>query len=298
MWKSHLQKKDDARDAKATDKRGAAEGNCHVLVIDVQAVKIAPLLNASACYYKTKLVVHNFTIYDLKSNNARCCLWDESEGELVASVFATCLVKYIEDKFTDGLPIVIYSDGCTNQNRNAMMSNALLDLSIKMNISITQKFLEKGHTQMEVDSVHSAIECKLKNKVIYLPTDYIQVCLDARTRPSPYEVLYLNHSYFVNYSCKDLQRYLSIRPGSKTGDPCVTDIRQLNYKPDGTIEYKLNYRSVWMTLPRNPILLQETFFPQLYDSRLKIPKRKYDDLQDLLDVIPQQFHQFYINLPN
>jgi hypothetical protein len=25
-----------------------------------------------------------------------------------------------------------------------------------------QKYLEKGHTQMEVDSVHAVIECKLK----------------------------------------------------------------------------------------------------------------------------------------
>lgn len=178
-WKKHLQKKDDARDAKAIDKQAAIEGSCHVLVMDVQAVKIAPLLTASACYYKNKLVVHNFTIYDLKSHAARCCLWDESEGELVASVFATCLIKYIQDKFNDDLPIVIYSDGCTSQNRNAIMANALLDYAIKNNKTIIQKFLEKFHTQMEVDSVHSAIECNLKKKDIYVPTDYIQICVGA-----------------------------------------------------------------------------------------------------------------------
>ncbi|OXA41441.1 hypothetical protein Fcan01_23603 [Folsomia candida] len=297
IWKIHLQNKDDARDAKAADKRDAQNGNCHALVMDVQAVKIAPLLNASACYYKTKLVVHNFTIYDLKSHDARCCLWDESEGELVASVFATCLVKYIEEKFTDDLPIVIYSDGCTNQNRNAMMSTALLDYAIKNNKIIIQKFLEKGHTQMEVDSVHSAIECKLKKKIIYLPTDYKQICVEARTKPSPYDVVYLNHEYFNNYSGHERQRYHSIRPGSKPGDPCVTDIRQLKYNPSGIVEYKLDYRSAWLNLPRNPRTLEDIVFPALYECRLKIPKRKYDDLQDLLQVIPQQFHDFYINLP-
>lgn len=35
------------------------------------------------------------------------------------------------------------------------------------NIQITHKILEKDHTQMEVDSSLSAIECQIKN--IYLP---------------------------------------------------------------------------------------------------------------------------------
>lgn len=198
VWKIHLQNKDDARDAKAIDKKNATEGKCHLLVMDVQAVKVAPLLNASACYYKSKLV-HNFTICDLKSHDAR---WDEPEGEVVASIFATCLIKYMEDKFNDNIPIVIYSDGCTNQNRNTMMSNALLEHAIKNKKNITQKFLEKGHTQMEVDSVHSAIECNLKKKTIYLPTDYINICVEARTKPSPYEVMYLTYDYFTDYSSK------------------------------------------------------------------------------------------------
>lgn len=41
-----------------------------------------------------------------------------------------------------------------------VVSNALLRLAVKCNVTITQKFLEKGHTQMEVDSVHSVIERK------------------------------------------------------------------------------------------------------------------------------------------
>lgn len=66
---------------------------------------------------------------------------------------------------------MVYSDACTAQNRNSILSNALLHLSFKYELSITQKFLEKGHTQMECDSVHSIIELNLKKKkqiVIYL----------------------------------------------------------------------------------------------------------------------------------
>lgn len=41
------------------------------------------------------------------------------------------------------------------------MSNALIELAVEKNTIIEQKYLEVGHTQMEVDSIHSSIERKL-----------------------------------------------------------------------------------------------------------------------------------------
>jgi hypothetical protein len=73
------------------------------------------------------------------------------------------------------------SDGCTYQNRNITLSNTLLKAAHDRNITIFQKYLEKGHTQMEVDSVHSVIERKLKNKPIYVPVNYIDIFEGART---------------------------------------------------------------------------------------------------------------------
>ncbi|KAJ4430673.1 hypothetical protein ANN_19264 [Periplaneta americana] len=37
-------------------------------------------LQASALYYKSKLQIHNFTIYDLQRNDGYCFLWNECEG--------------------------------------------------------------------------------------------------------------------------------------------------------------------------------------------------------------------------
>ena len=33
----------------------------------------------------------------------------------------------------------------------------------------------------------------------------------------------------------------SIRPGSSAGDPQVVDLRCLQYLPDGSVSYKINY---------------------------------------------------------
>ena len=60
---------------------------------------------------------------------------------------------------------------------------------------IEQHYLGIGHTQMEVDSVHSTIEHHLRNKEIYLPTGYVSVYREACVK-NPYSVKYLTHDFF------------------------------------------------------------------------------------------------------
>lgn len=93
----------------------------------------------------------------------------------------------------------IISDGCTYQNRNVVLGNALLKLAIEKNVIITQHYLEKGHTQMEVESIHSTIEGKLKNKEIYIPSDYAIICKEARPK-QPYQAHYLKYMFFKDFS--------------------------------------------------------------------------------------------------
>ena len=76
------------------------------------------------------------------------------------------------------------------------MSNALLHLCIKYDITITQKFLEKGHTQMKCDSVHSVIERKLKKTDCYLPSQPSQLTKEARIYPFPYTSKIINIQFF------------------------------------------------------------------------------------------------------
>lgn len=63
-------RKNRAREEKDTDKKSA--NKCHVFTQDVQSPKLAPCLQASAIYYKTKLCVHNFTMYNLATRETSC----------------------------------------------------------------------------------------------------------------------------------------------------------------------------------------------------------------------------------
>lgn len=297
----HQMKKQEARTEKDQDKNSSSD-DFKVFTMDMQAVLLSPKSNVSALYYKTKLAVHNFTLFDLKTKDGFCFLWHESEGGLVASVYASIVAYFLSQEIDkERKPnYILYSDGCTSQNRNVTMANALLNLAILKNVTIVQKYLERGHTQMECDSIHSTIERQLNKTVINVPADYVKICKDARKNPMPYHVQYLNHTFFKDFT--QLQYYNTIRPGITN---TVNDLRQLKYNSDGTIDYKLRHVDGWTALPRRrrascnnvtPTNLDD--LPSLYRGPIPIKKIKYDHLMSLKSTMAKDYHAFYDQLPH
>lgn len=304
-YRVHIEKSKQAREEKEKDKKGV---NNYVFTVDLQAVLMAPKSNVSTLYYKTKLQVHNLCFFNLKNKDGFCFIWNEVEGGLNAEEFASIWVDFLENKVISEIAaeeenktIIIYSDGCTYQNRNCILSNALLNIVMKhKNIAIEQKILEVGHTQMEADSMHSTIERHLKNKVINVPAEYISIAKHARKCPAPYNAKYLDYTYFKKFDM--IQFYKSIRPGKSIGDPKVTDIRALRYESNGSILYKTWYKDEWRPLPQrrsskyNPC--ETSDLPQLHQSRRKITARKFQDLQEIKKTLPSDYHKYYDDLPH
>lgn len=298
-YEQHIRRKNRARQEKETDKKKATSGEFILLCMDLESVKVCPYLTASALYFKTKLTCHNFTMYDLVTHQASCYWFDETCADLTASTFTSFVSDYIVRYcLTKGLHIVIYSDGCTYQNRNNIMANGLLNISIEHGVTITQKYLEPGHTQMECDAVHAAIERKLKNREIHLPSDYITVTKEARINPFPYEAIQINYDFVKDYNNKTNWRYSTIRPGRKPGEPVVVDLRVIQYRPDGTIYYKINFDDDWTELPVRPKKLNSVTYSALHVSPIPITSVKFNHLQQLKEVLPRDCHSFYDNLPH
>jgi len=60
--------------------------------------------------------------------------------------------------------VTFFSDSCSGQNRNQYVCAVLLYAVKTLPINIIEhKFLVKGHTMMECDSMHSAIEYAQKS---------------------------------------------------------------------------------------------------------------------------------------
>lgn len=303
IYKTHIIDKDRARSEKDSDKKKSLAGSCNVLTMDMQAVHLCPKLQASALYYSMKLKCHNFTIFNLATAQCSNYWWHECEGDVTAPCFASIIISYLKSHcLHKKLPIIIYSDGCGYQNRNSILSNALLNFAVQNQVRIEQKFLIKGHTQMECDSVHSTIERKIKNREVYLPSDYARLTKEARIRPFPYEALNIQHDFFLNYAEKKLLFYDSIRPGRFKNDPEVKDLRALLYDPaKEEILFKLSFDDNYSTLPRRPKHNQfylENIIPKLYNKQIELTLSKFTDLQKLKKVLPEDTHHFYNNLPH
>ncbi|XP_075155531.1 uncharacterized protein LOC142228881 [Haematobia irritans] len=256
--------------------------------MDMQAVKLVPQLNASSAYYKMKLQVHNNFV------------WDETDGSLVASVFVTCIIKHLRN-FVAYCPeihhIIIYSDGCFYQNRNVTFSNALPTFCMETNISIEQKYIVSGHTQMECDSTHTLIERKVRRKQIYLPSQFTELIKEARQSRSSLKAHQLHYDFFLDFESIP-KRYTSIRPGRSSGDPTFNKLRALGYDNSGSLYYKTDICAEYEILPQRRATTYKSAQPSpLYSNKIELSKKKWDHLQDLKNLLPKDCHHFYEQLP-
>ena len=193
--------KERARSCKLADKN-ASEINSKLSTwtVDAHAVLSCPKPNASSMYYKTKLQVHNLTFYKLNTHDGFCYVhvWDEMNGGLTSDVFAwlyfTHFKEYLQENPTVET-LIMCSDGRGYKNRNATLSNASLELARLTNVTIIQKCLISGHTQMKCDSTHSCIERRIKGP-IYCLRDCVLIMQSARLNPRLYKVREIQFSDF------------------------------------------------------------------------------------------------------
>lgn len=177
--------------------------------------------------------------------------------------------------------------------------------------------MESGHSMMEVDSMHSAIENAKRNVPIYAVQDWLtifQVARSTRNRNKskpPYEVKEMQYKDFMN-----LQKLSSLLIKNKKVDTegnimnwlkvkCF-EYRKDNpyivgYKYDYFSEYqfinvgKKNVRSKIKSTNKSNLELN-----CLYSKPLPISQEKKNDLLKLCvkNVIPDAFHNFYKSLPS
>ena len=92
---------------------------------------------------------------------------------------------------------MLYSDCCTGQNRNQYLSAGSLH-AVRNHATvetIEQNFLESGHTQMECDLMHSAIERAKKGTSIHVQY-YWDMVIHFSRRNNPYAVIPMRYDFF------------------------------------------------------------------------------------------------------
>jgi len=161
-----------------------------VATFDLQAVLQTLCSLVSQIYYMRKLNCYNLSIYNLGSQSATCYLWTEVDAKRGACEIGSALHLQLLSLPGNIKHVILYSDACSGQNRNQFTATALMHAVVNLpNIEIIDhKFLESGHTQMECDSMHSAIQFAKKKTEIYIPSQWATIIRMAK-RKNPYYVV-------------------------------------------------------------------------------------------------------------
>lgn len=319
-YMTHIRNKTIARELKNKDKENSGKRS-EVLsaVYDFQKVHGMPCAETSILYYKRKLTVFNFTIFEMGSRVAKCYVWDESTAKRGAIEVSSCINDFIREHHQKGIKIFnFWSDNCGGQNRNRIVFASYLRAAKDFQVTITHKYFEKGHTQNEGDSVHALIERTAKNKMVYTPDQWFALIRWAKQDGNPYIVKEMGTSDFFDF--KTLLSGCNWKMNTDRERVFWSQIRQLEILPDESnkIDYKTNFCDhefktiiVQNTLetPRtrrirnrreNNLLLAPLSRPliQAYMGKLPIPQAKLQDLKYLCqtNIIPSIYHEFYNNL--
>lgn len=306
-YERHINNKTLARDLKIADKeRAQNDKNLCVACFDLQKVLATPQSNVSDFYYKSKYATYNFTIYDIGRNDGYCYVWHEEIAKRGSNEIASCLWNFLELQKSKGIEtVILYSDNCGGQNRNHVVFSMFVYAATKFQIKITHRFLEKGHTQNEGDSMHAVIEnAKKRQSVIYVPEQWITLIRMAKTTGKVYNVTEMSQDDFFDF--KAVAANQNWKTDSEKNPVQISQIREINFSHETprTASFKYDFNSDLKTCDvqkirrGRPINIANNHPPKLYDSFLPIDGKKLTGLLWLSETgkIPSMYHAFYKNL--
>jgi hypothetical protein len=230
-YQEHQKRKEMAREQKAADKERSSQNKSIVaLNFDLQKVLVTPKLFVSDAYYSRKLTTYNLSIYNMSSKDVQCNVWWESEAKTGSCEIISCLF-YLNQSLGSKDEVVYYSDTCTGQQRNLFFSMMCLYSVVNMPIQmITHNYFERGHSQMEGDSVHATIETSTKKLEIYSPSDWITAIKNAKRVDPRYAVKEIKSEMILNFK-EFAEKIVTNRKTDDEGESVVwTSVHSFQYK--------------------------------------------------------------------
>ncbi|KAK3931959.1 Anoctamin-5 [Frankliniella fusca] len=235
-------KKEDKELSKDEEKKLETGNNVRVITFDLQKVLYCPKSDVGEFFYKRKLSTYNFTIFDCTTGKAYCFCWDQTVALRGSDEISSCILSFFEEAVSQGVTeFRIYSDSCSKQNKNKFLYSMYYLATMKFNIKITHRYLEKGHTQMECDSIHALIERKTKNIDIFTPAQWYGNIRSAKVQQPAYVVREVEQKDV--FSFKTIANYFQ---WSKVPISKVCEVKFDCSLPE-FISYKLQFEAVSST---------------------------------------------------
>lgn len=313
-YDKHKQREKQALEMKEADKKKSVEDNgksFRSISFDLQAILSIPHAGDNQIYYKHKLNVYNFTIYDAFNSDGYCFVWDETHGNKGSAEIGSCILDYLFNLPETVNHVASFSDTCGGQNRNKYVAAAMLFAVNKIDHlkTIDLKFMESGHSYLEADSMHATIERAKRHKKIYSTREWCLLIETARIKPRQYRVKNFKYCNFFN-----LQQLVSDIVVNTTHNINKDKVNWLNIKwlrfqeeKPFIIQYKYSladetFLQLDVADKRRPGRKKNWSSVSLnkkYESRLPVSQKKKKDLLFLLEkqIIPEEYKSFIQEIP-
>lgn len=294
-FEKHLQGKTSAKTVRDVDRKNEDERTA-IVCFDMENVFALPQSNISCFFYSRKLNTYNLTAHCNLNKQAYCCIWSEGthgrQGNDIASALIKILERVVKD-FPHINKMILWSDSCVPQNKNSIMSLALMKFLEKYPDieEIIQKFCEPGHSSIqEVDNIHSQIQRKLSSVEIFSPLGLLRH-LGTVNRRHPFKVFHMTHKDF--YQFKEASQTLNFKKipyaSLKQIMYCPKLLTKLYYKlhhhDENFTEVPINSSSKTRATIKNSIVLPAiTISPE--PKQCLLPFAKVADLTKLFKFMP------------
>lgn len=314
-YDKHITAKENARKEKQNDKIVAeiSDGKVVSCNFDLQQVLLCPSdVKNNALFYKRRLTSYNFTIYNVVSKQGDCFMWHESEGGRGSCEISSALFKFLNSLPPTVEEIRFFCDRCGGQNLNKFVAGMFLLAvqKIPQLTSIDLKFLQSGHSEMECDSMHSAIGTEFKRVgQVNWPEDWKTIARSARRKnDKPYLIHSLNTEDIKDWK-KFVDLNMTIRKKDEDGNPVNWQkMCWLNFTKSRPLIIRFKetfveqFRNLNVHKRARPRTKPEETLTQLYNGSIPIPEDKYKNLLSLFETKPKPalsrvFKPFYESLP-
>lgn len=214
-----------------------AEGVCSLeelnetrcIAVDLQQTLPCPRLHAGTAFFKRKLWLYNFCIYDCTYQIGNMYVWDETTAGRGSVEIASAIIKWIKREEDIGRKFFttrkIFCDNCKGQNKNIFIVLMALQLVHQQSLKRVEIiFMISGHSYMPCDRAFGSIENLIrKQKAICSVNEYLKVIKDAANPPFP--VTHMKQSDFKKFKLlqEHTKKVLPPKTGFSTASQFVVD---------------------------------------------------------------------------
>ncbi|XP_034238082.1 uncharacterized protein LOC117643346 [Thrips palmi] len=278
IYATHIKNKQRVKKIKEQDKAAAEKDRTIALCsFDLQKQLNLPHSQASPFYYHSKLTLYNFTVFHSIKRLGCCFLWHEGMAKKGSNEISSSLLYYISELVKEGYKeLIFYSDNCGGQNKNRFIFSMLQLAAVRYSVKITHRFLETGHTMMEVDSIHARIENSTEFSELFDFDDWIKAIEDAKEELPKYEVIPFKKGFVRTFKplVETLQTWEKDMKGNKIQWQKVKEIC-INGAEGNKVHLKYDYDGETVTLnpnkPGRPVNLKTYQPPQAYEGAIPLP---------------------------